>query len=158
MDKPNYSPDFKWIDKISNLLDSKFKIPGTRFRFGLDPILGLFPGVGDMTTFTISSMLIVTMAKKGVSEKVIVLMILNVVIDTIFGAIPILGNVYDFFFKANERNVRLLKKHYQEGKYQGSGKGIIIFTLISLVVIFFVLAFFIFKLIALIFNWLAETF
>jgi|SRR5690606_2913554 len=158
MDKPNYSPDFKWIDKISNLLDSKFKIPGTRFRFGLDPILGLFPGVGDMTTFTISSMLIVTMAKKGVSEKVIVLMILNVVIDTIFGAIPILGNIFDFFFKANERNVRLLKKHYQEGKYQGSGKGIIIFTLISLVVIFFVLAFFIFKLIALIFNWLAETF
>lgn len=158
MDKPNYSPDFKWIDKISNLLDSKFKIPGTRFRFGLDPILGLFPGVGDMTTFTISSMLIMTMAKKGVSEKVIVLMILNVVIDTIFGAIPILGNIFDFFFKANERNVRLLKKHYQEGKYQGSGKGIIIFTLISLVVIFFVLAFFIFKLIALIFNWLAETF
>lgn len=150
--------DFKWIDSLSTLLDSRFRVPGTNFKFGLDPIIGLLPGIGEMTTFTFSSLLILEMAKRGVSGKVVTLMVINVVIDTLVGAIPVLGSIFDFFFKANERNVRLLKKHYQEGKYQGSGKGLIIITLLLLVLLFLGMAYLIFKLISFFWHYLSEFF
>ncbi len=124
-----------WIEKLSVLLDSKFTLPGTRFKYGLDPILGLLPIVGDLTSFTISCVLIIYMARFGVSRKVLLMMAGNIIIDTVLGAIPILGNLFDFTFKANNRNVRLLKKHYEEGKYQGSGTGIILTILFGLILV-----------------------
>nr|WP_258178992.1 DUF4112 domain-containing protein [Pontibacter ummariensis] len=59
--------------------------------------------------------------------------------DTVFGSIPILGNIFDFFFKANERNVRLMRRYYEEGRYQGSGKNIVVGVLIGVVVLFILL-------------------
>ncbi len=114
-------PDLKWVDRITRVMDSNFRIPGTSFRFGLDPILGLVPGLGDATSLAISGALIYYMAKHGASRKVVIMMLGNVALDAIFGSIPILGNVFDFFYKANTRNIRLLKKHYAEKKYQGKG-------------------------------------
>ncbi|MEQ9440204.1 MAG: DUF4112 domain-containing protein, partial [Cyclobacteriaceae bacterium] len=105
-------PDLKWVDRITRMMDSKFRVPGTNFRFGLDPILGLVPGLGDAASVAVSGSLIYYMARHGVSRKVIIMMLGNVALDAIFGSIPILGNVFDFFFKANQRNVRLLKRHY----------------------------------------------
>ena len=119
-------PELQWIDKIAYLMDSQFRIPGTRFRFGLDPLLGLFPLVGDTIGYTISAILVLAMARHGVSGKVIVLMIGNILVDAIVGSVPILGNIFDFFYKANNRNISLLKKHYHEGKYQGKGLNILI--------------------------------
>lgn len=127
--------EYDWIDKIANLLDSKFKIPGTSFRFGLDPILGLIPGIGDIGTFLMSSILVLAMIRHGASGRVTALMTINVLIDTLIGGIPIVGNVFDFFFQANNRNLKLLKRHHLEGKYQGSAKKVLIITAVVMLLL-----------------------
>ncbi|AKD02256.1 DUF4112 domain-containing protein [Pontibacter korlensis] len=127
------SEKLKWVDHIAYLMDNQFRLPGTNYRFGLDPILGLLPFAGDLASFGVSAVLILTMVRHGASGKLVALMMLNVGLDVIIGSIPILGNIFDFAFKANERNVRLLRRHYEEGKYQGSGKGLIVGVLIGLV-------------------------
>lgn len=123
----------KNIEAISKLLDSQFKIGG--FRFGLDPILNFIPFAGDGASALISVMLVYTMAKHGASNKLIARMLFNVFIDFVLGAIPILGWVFDFYFKANDMNVKLLKEHYIEGKHTGSAKGIIIGLLILFIML-----------------------
>lgn len=136
-ERPGDPPHMENFKYISRLLDSKFEIPGTGIRFGLDPIFSLMPVFGDLITLVISSMLIYTMQKRGASRKVVVKMMLNAGLDTVIGAIPVVGTVFDVFFKANERNVRLLSEHYYEGKHQGSGTGLIImiFVIILLIVV-----------------------
>jgi len=129
-----------WVARVARLMDSQFQLPGTRFRFGLDPILGLLPIVGDLSTFAVSVALILTMMRHGAKGSVVVRMVLNVLIDTIVGAIPILGSIFDFAYKANDKNVRLLREHYVEGKYQGSGKGIIALVFIGMLLFFGLLA------------------
>lgn len=129
----------KWVEWVSHLMDEQFRIPGTNFRFGLDPILNLIPVVGDLSGFAVSAALVATMAKHGASGKVLTLMILNIILDAAIGAIPILGQILDFTYKANTRNIRLLRAHYAEGKHQGSGKGVIIVILIVLVLTFVLL-------------------
>src|SRR5687767_10107377 len=109
------SEKLKWINHMVKLMDNQFRLPGTNFRFGLDPILGFLPVAGDLASFGISAMLVMTMARHGASGKVVTLMLLNIALDTLIGSIPILGNIFDFFFKANERNVRLLTGYYEEG-------------------------------------------
>ncbi len=124
------------VEQIARLLDSRFIIPGTNIRFGLDPILSLFPVLGDFMTFLISSALIYTMYNHGASRKVVIKMMLNATLDTVIGTVPIVGTVFDVFYRANDRNVRLLKEHYFEGKHQGSGNGIlIIVAIVCLIVI-----------------------
>lgn len=120
------TPDLRWVDQLSDLMDSRFQLPGTRFRFGLDPILGLIPGIGDAVSLAVSGLLISYMYRHGASGKALVKMIGNVLLDAIIGSIPILGSIFDFAYKANERNIRIMKEHYHEGKHQGSGKGILI--------------------------------
>ncbi|MDX5348333.1 MAG: DUF4112 domain-containing protein [Hymenobacteraceae bacterium] len=138
-DKAEQINKLRWVEQVSKLMDSQFRIPGTNFRFGLDPILGFVPVAGDMTSFLVSATLILTMVKYGASRKVIILMVLNVAADTIIGSIPIIGNLFDFFYKANERNMRLLRGHYTEGKYRGSGTGIVIIVIVSLLLLFVLL-------------------
>ena len=122
----------KWVEYVSYLMDEKFRLPGTNFRFGLDPLLNFIPVVGDLSGFAVSAMLLVTMAKHGASRKLLIRMILNVLIDTIIGAIPLIGLIFDFAYKSNSKNIRLLKEHYVEGRHTGSGNGIIAVILISL--------------------------
>jgi hypothetical protein len=130
------SERLKWVEHMVKLMDNQFRLPGTNFRFGLDPILGLLPVAGDLASFAVSATIVMTIARHGASSKLIVLMLLNIALDTLIGSIPLLGNVFDFFFKANERNVKMLHKYYEEGKYQGSGKGIAIGVIIGIIVIF----------------------
>ncbi|RKD13243.1 hypothetical protein BCY91_10515 [Pelobium manganitolerans] len=118
----------KNVEAVSKLLDSQFKIGG--FRFGLDPILNFIPFAGDGASALISVMLVYTMAKHGASNKLVAKMLLNVLVDFVLGAIPIVGWFFDFFFKANERNIRLLKEHYNEGRHQGSAGPVILGALI----------------------------
>ncbi len=119
-------PQLQWLEQISRVMDNAFQIPGTNIRFGLDPVIGLIPGLGELVTFGISGALLLTMARYGVSRKVMLMMAGNILLDSALGAIPLVGDLFDFGFKSNQRNLNLLRKHYQEGKHQGSGKGIII--------------------------------
>jgi hypothetical protein len=125
----------RWIESISTFMDNQFRVPGTNFRFGLDPILSFIPFGGSAASFAISAGLLLTMVKYGVSRKVLILMLGNLVLDATLGSIPVIGNLFDFFYKANQRNVNLLKRHYQEGKYTGSGTGILIAIALTLLVI-----------------------
>ncbi|MBH8556899.1 DUF4112 domain-containing protein [Hymenobacter negativus] len=125
----------RWVERVARLMDSQFQLPGTRFRFGLDPLLGLLPVVGDLSTTVVSVALLMTMFRHGASGAVVVRMALNIFIDTVVGGIPILGNVFDFAYKSNERNVALLRRHYAEGRHSGSGKGLIVLLLMVLVAV-----------------------
>jgi len=120
----------RWVEQVARLMDSQFRLPGTRFRFGLDPLLGLLPVVGDLSTTVVSVALLMTMFRHGASGAVVVRMALNIFIDTVVGGIPILGNVFDFAYKSNERNVALLRRHYAEGRHAGSGKGLVLLLLL----------------------------
>lgn len=151
-DMDNSKPDIKWIETIGKWMDSKYRLPGTDIRFGLDPILGLIPFVGEAATFIISSGLVLSMAKYGVSRKVIILMVLNVLADALIGSIPVIGNIFDFTYRANSRNISLLKKHYKEGKYRGSGSGIILLIVFILVAAFGLFVYGLFKLTQYIFE------
>ncbi len=135
--------EFAWIERISVLMDSKFQIGG--FRFGLDPLLNLIPFAGQTISFGTSFMLVIIMMRNGAGSKVAVKMLLNVLTDAVLGAIPFFGQVFDFFNKANKKNVKLLKEHYFEGKHQGSAKGILFGILVALVVICIVFLFLLWK-------------
>ncbi len=129
------SNELKWVERVSRLLDSKFRIPGTSIRFGLDPIFGLFPVAGDVGTALISLSLIYTMYQHGASGKLVARMILNVLIDAIFGSIPVIGAFFDIYYKANNRNVKLLKQYHEEGRHRGSATGVVISVLIVTILI-----------------------
>lgn len=113
-------PSLRWVDRYSRLLDTRFRIPGTRVRFGLDFLLGLVPGAGDAISMGLSGVLIATMAKNGASPKLVLRMLCNVGLDALVGTIPVLGNVFDLFYKANHRNLLLLRQYYVEDKHRGS--------------------------------------
>lgn len=127
--------DFNQLDWISKLMDAQFSIPGTKFRFGLDGIIGLIPGAGDISTFAVSAYLLTIMARNGASGYVMARMALNVVIDALFGMVPILGDLFDIAFKANMRNLKLMKEHYVEGRHRGGAWKIVAPLLLLLFVI-----------------------
>ncbi len=134
--KTTTQEEFPWLDRASDFLDTRYRIPGTNIRFGADFIIGLVPYAGDLVSFLLSGGLVVVMARKGASGSVVARMILNVAVDAIVGSVPILGDLFDLGFKANRRNLRLLKEHYEEGKHQGSGRGIVVGVIVALIVIF----------------------
>ena len=121
------------IERISKLMDSQFKIGN--FKFGIDPLLNFIPFAGDSVTALISCALVYNMQKHGASSKIVVKMMGNVIIDFIVGAIPLIGWIFDFYFKANDRNIKLLKEHYIDGKHTGSAKGMLTFLLVCFIVI-----------------------
>jgi hypothetical protein len=99
------------LERISHLLDSIFVIPGTHIRLGINPLLGLIPGIGDMAGMILSSYIILQAAKLGAPRRSLVLMVFNVLLETIVGVIPILGDAFDVYYKANRRNVALLRRY-----------------------------------------------
>lgn len=135
---PN-TPTIRTVRKLSYLMDEQFRVPGTQFRFGLDPILNLIPFAGDFAGFIISGGLVLAMSGKGLTSKIVVLMCLNIFLDATIGAIPGIGQIWDFFFKSNTRNMKLMEEYYHEGKHQGSGKSTILLALAVLFIIFVIL-------------------
>ena len=124
--------ELKGVEWIARWMDTKFRIPGTNFRFGLDGLLGLIPGVGDLSTFAVSGYLVLLMARNGASGNVLARMVLNIVIDAALGAIPVIGDLFDFVHKANVKNVKLMQQYYQHDRHHGSAWQVIIPVLIVL--------------------------
>ena len=109
------------LRRVSTLLDSSIVVPGTTYRVGLDPIIGLVPAIGDLVSplFTIG---ILWQARElGIPRIVELRMIFNVAIDTLVGMVPIAGDFFDFAWKANDKNMALLERHaYEERRATGS--------------------------------------
>jgi hypothetical protein len=129
---PMNQPGLEQLRRLAKLMDAQFKIPGTDIRFGLDGLVGLIPGAGDLATFAVSGYMLWMMATKGASGFVLARMVLNIVIDLLIGSIPFIGDIFDVAFKANMRNMNLMEQHYVEGRHNGSAWKVIIPVLIIL--------------------------
>jgi hypothetical protein len=126
----------KWV---AYLLDDLIKIPGTEKRIGLDPIIGLIPGFGDFATSAAGLTLLAAGAKKKVSKSVYLRMIANWTLNALVGAIPIIGDIFSFWYKSNRRNHTLLRAHLDEtdGEEDENSGWFPVFILIGVVVIVF---------------------
>lgn len=112
------------IDRLETLaywLDSRFRVPGTDVRFGLDALAGLIPGIGDGTTALFSIYIVIQARRLGVPFSLRARMAINIAIDLLIGAIPLVGDIFDAGFKANLRNVALLREHFAHEA--GAAKG-----------------------------------
>ena len=103
------------LRKYAVLLDSAFEVPGTKMRFGLDPLVGLIPGVGDLVTGFFSVMILLHSLRLKIPKVVVARMLVNTGLDLAAGAIPILGDLFDAGYKANLKNLRLLERHARRG-------------------------------------------
>ena len=101
-----------WVRQLVLLMDSAFRIPGTEIRVGLDPILGLLlPGAGDVLGALPSFLIVALATRRGVPPVVVLRMLLNIALDALVGAIPLLGDVFDVAFRSNQLNLALLERH-----------------------------------------------
>lgn len=100
------------LERLADLMDSRFRVPGTDIRFGLDAVLGLVPGVGDGLVSLPGVYIIVRAHRMGAPFLLLSRMALNLTIDLVVGAIPLLGDLFDVGFRANRRNVALLRRHF----------------------------------------------
>ena len=105
------SPSFGAVSKFAYWLDAGFRVPGTNLRFGFDPILGLIPGAGDAAGAVLAGWILVEAIRLGASRATVIRIAGNVALDAAVGAVPLLGDIFDFAWKANLRNVALLERH-----------------------------------------------
>ena len=99
------------LHSLAQWMDSAFKIPGLPFRFGLDSVFGLVPGAGDLATSLVAIYILQAAHKHGVPRITLARMTANIAVDTLVGAIPFLGDIFDVYWKSNQRNVRMLHRH-----------------------------------------------
>jgi Domain of unknown function (DUF4112) len=107
------------IDALATLMDTAFIIPGTQVRFGLDALIGLIPGIGDAITTVISLFIVSEARALGAPPILIARMVANVALDGFVGAVPLVGDAFDVAFRANRRNMALLRAHLD--KVEGRG-------------------------------------
>ncbi len=99
------------LRRLAGLLDSALPVPGTRWRIGLDGLIGLVPGIGDLAGAALSSYILMKAIRLGVPAGVVLRMLFNILLEMTLGAIPLIGDLFDFGFKANLRNIRLIERH-----------------------------------------------
>ena len=127
------------LDYIAALLDDMFRIPGTQIRFGLDALIGWVPGIGDAVAGIASFLIVFAAWRRGVQAITLVRMIANVLLETTLGAIPVAGDVFHVFWKANRRNYKLLIREREQpganAKRDWMFLAIILFTALAAVAI-----------------------
>ncbi len=103
--------DLVALRRFAFFMDEAFVLPGTRIRVGFDALIGLIPGIGDIIGSLLSTWIIAGALRHRVPTPIIVRMVFNIAVDLIFGAVPVAGDIFDFLFEENMKNMRLLEKH-----------------------------------------------
>ena len=101
-------PLFRWI---ALLMDDLIRLPGTKFRIGIDPLIGLIPGIGDTGSALVSAWALIQAARFGVPKIVLARMSVNILLNELIGIVPVVGDAFSFWFKSNARNHALVKQH-----------------------------------------------
>lgn len=141
MAKSSDLSDVRSSNALARLLDTAIRIPGTNIRLGLDAVLGLIPGAGDAVGALLSSYIILAAARQGAPRAVLLRMIGNVAIDSVIGAVPVLGDIFDIAFKSNARNAALLERvAVQPEAVAKSSRRVGILLVVGLLVVLFALA------------------
>ena len=118
---------------LTQTMDTAVNVPGTRFRFGLDAILGLIPGVGDFAGAGVSGYLVLLAARHRAPASVFARMLGNIGIDALIGSIPLLGDLFDVGWKANSRNLALLERHLDAPlKTRAASRGVVAATVAAM--------------------------
>jgi hypothetical protein len=118
---PGQEQRLELFRRVARLLDSAAVVPGTSFRFGLDPVLGLIPGLGDLVSPVFTLAILWQARDLGVPRLVQLRMIFNVAIDAFTGLVPVIGDLFDFAWKANDLNMALLERHAYEEHRPSTG-------------------------------------
>lgn len=129
---PKFQRQLSLLRWWADLLDSRFRIPGTEIRFGIDPLLSLIPGFGDLASPVFAMVLITQGLVMGLPKLILVRMLINALFDAMVGAVPVAGNVADIFWRSNTINVALLERHARPGHRPASGDYFFVFTIAAL--------------------------
>jgi hypothetical protein len=135
---PSAPPESANLRALARLLDEAIPIPGTRFRIGLDALLGLFPGLGDLGGGLFAAVILVHAGRRGAPPSVLARMVANVATDTLLGAVPVVGDLFDAGWKANTRNVRLLDRYLERpGATRASSRAVVLglIALLALIIV-----------------------
>ena len=134
------SPHRFWLAKfLADWLDQRFTIPGTSIRIGLDPILGLIPGIGDMIANLAGSAIILIAAQYRLPKIVLLRMGLNVALNAIIGAIPVFGDIFSIWFRSNVKNAQLLERYVgTEGRVSNFSNWIFVIAVIGGIILLLV--------------------
>ena len=117
-------------------MDNLIRVPGTNFRIGIDPLLGLIPGVGDTSSAVVSALALIQAARQGMPKIVLARMAVNILLNELIGIVPIIGDAFSFWFKSNARNYELVKQHATGARAaQRSDWAFVIAVLIGLAVL-----------------------
>lgn len=108
--------------RLAALLDSQFEIPALGVRFGLDPVIGLIPGVGDAISFALGLIIVHDAHRLGARRRVVARMVVNLLGDLLIGTLPVVGDVADFFIRPNRANAELLRREHAEGRLRPRGR------------------------------------
>jgi hypothetical protein len=121
------------VRRLATALDTAIRIPGTGIRFGIDPIIGLLPGVGDVLGGVLSTYIIFEAILARASSPVLMRMVLNTGLDMLLAAVPIVGDAFDFSWRSNTRNLRLLQRHLENPDEAAAASRAFILLLIAIV-------------------------
>ena len=122
------------MSAVARVLDDLVEVPGTGRRFGLEPVIGLVPIAGDVVSAAVAGWVVLEGARAGVPRVVLVRMVVNVLLDLVVGAIPLVGDLADFGLKANTRNVALFRRHALDPDASTSGSRAFLLGLVAVVI------------------------
>ena len=130
-DNQTQAAKIRQLRKLSDLLDNAIRVPGTSLAVGLDPVLGLIPGVGDVLGGLISVYIVCSAATMGLPKKTLTQMAFNIIFDSLTGTVPVFGDLFDVVWKANSKNMDLLESHLASPQVSKSADRWLIFLLLA---------------------------
>ena len=125
-------PLFRWI---ALLMDNLLRIPGTNFRVGIDPLIGLIPGIGDTGSAMVSAIALIQAARRGMPKIILARMATNILLNELIGIVPVVGDAFSFWFKSNARNHRLVQEYAGGRRTARRSDWIFVFGILVLLVL-----------------------